>query len=567
VPRIILKGPAGHVEHTLEITPGGSVVVGRVPSADAGLQGLGNTAFNVELVRVLSASVSANHLVLWNEQGKTYLRDLGSRNGTWVRLPRDETLGLESEEIVVHLAQNAKAATGGDEPETPSWNDRSDFAAALGASVRAWFHLQGIDVAATVLSAIDRGAAETCMPLATGEVLRVTPLVTADASWSQLVERVFRWIARQNRLYEAEQQTRDEGLILASPAIRIAHRDVVEAAQVGARTLVLTGPSGAGKEMLAQVFHRHSGRAGPFVALNTSMFNRELLRSELFGAEAGSFTGATKRIVGAVERAEGGTLLLDEIGDLPSDVQPMLLRFLDSREFQRLGRYGQLQRADVCVIAATNRDLREAARAGTFRHDLWYRLSVHVVEVPPLRSRWEDVAAFLRSKPLNGGAHSLLEAFTSEALEVLRAHLWEGNFRELANFTQRLPRDATLAGIDAKTCRSALERGSIRPITKEAAPVAASNERSEWSDWVRRAMDAFVEDHGSAPSSWDDQKEWSEKYLKPLLFYHLSGAASFPPPTDDEALASLASRAATHVRADRGTAIKQLTRYYERFRQ
>ena len=151
----------------------------------------------------------------------------------------------------------------------------------------------------------------------------------------------------------------------------------------------------------------------------------------------------------------------------------MLLRFLDRREFEQLGQYGKPRRADVRVVAATNRDLRDAARAGTFRADLWFRLSVHVVDVPPLRARWEDIDSYLRNLRVEGGKHSLLDALSPAALEVLRSHPWEGNFRELTNFTERLPRAAGIGAISVSTCQKALERGSLRPLTKHMDPTLA----------------------------------------------------------------------------------------------
>jgi transcriptional regulator with PAS, ATPase and Fis domain len=301
------------------------------------------------------------------------------------------------------------------------------------------------------------------------------------------------------------------------------------------------------------------------VAVNCSLFSKELLRSELFGAEPGSFTGASRRIIGAVERAQGGTLFLDEIGDLPSEIQPMLLRFLDRREYENLGQYGKVQRADVRVVAATNRDLRESTREGTFRSDLWYRLSVHVVDVLPLRQRWDDVVAYLKSATMGDGASSLYDALSPDAVAMLQAHAWEGNFRELANFRERLPKDAPPGSIHAATCRRALEVGSLRPLPANAVLAThATSAAANWVELTARAIRAFVEDYGREPANWDDQKEWNEKYLKPLIFHELSGASPVRP-LDAEALSTLASRRATSVRADRGTALKQLSRYFERF--
>ncbi len=324
-----------------------------------------------QTVTIVGASVSANHALVWSDHGTMCVRDLGSKNGTWLLLPRDQTVRVEGEDVVLRLAQVSDDAAD-EEPRPPSWTGPDDYASNLSESVHQWLRRSGVD--AVVALASERGEdpePPTRIPLATGEAIDVTPLATAHADWSHLLDRLWRWIARQNAIYEAEEEARGAGTILRSRPIRTAHREIIEVAQSGARTLLLTGPSGAGKEVLAEAFHGHTGRSGPFVTVNCSMFSKDLLRAELFGAEAGSFTGAARRITGAVERAEGGTLFLDEIGEISAEVQPMLLRFLDRREYATLGQYGRLQRADVRVVAATNRDLRDAVRKGTFRVDLW----------------------------------------------------------------------------------------------------------------------------------------------------------------------------------------------------
>jgi DNA-binding NtrC family response regulator len=562
--RIIVNGPDGNVEHTLELGPNGSVLIGRAPAADV-LHPVTGGAGAVAVCLVSAPSVSANHLLAWTEQGTVCVQDLGSRNGTWLLLPREQPVRVGTEDVTLQLARPVEEAPGADEPAEPKWSGPADFAQALAGSIGDWLRLQGLDVAVSVVSSgAERAEPRTRIPVVTGELLDVVPLSTADANWTRLLEQLFRWVARQNSIYEAEDETRQEGLVLASPAIRSAHRDVVDAAQADARTLLLTGPSGVGKEMLAEVFHRHSRGSGPFVAVNCSLFSKELLRSELFGAEPGSFTGASRRIIGAVERAQGGILFLDEIGDLPAEIQPMLLRFLDRREYENLGQYGKVQRADVRVVAATNFDLREATREGKFRADLWYRLSVHVVEVPPLRRRWDDVVEYLKSTTTGDGP-SLYDAMSPAALGLLRAHPWEGNFRELTNFRQRLPKNVTPGSIDAATCRRALEVGSLRPLPPSSPPAnSTQGPEANWVELTARAIRAFVEDYGRAPGNWDDQKEWNEKYLKPILFHELS-RASESPPLDADALSALASRSAASVQADRGTALKQLSRYFQRF--
>jgi DNA-binding NtrC family response regulator len=562
--RVNVKDPDGLGQQAVDLPSPGTLLVGRAPDP---LQ-LGSAQVApapVQVLTVSAPSVSANHVAVLSTDSLVTVQDMESRNGTWLLLPRGQSVRLSAKEVTLHLAHKPNEAVSSDEPATPAWSGKTGFATAISHSIAQWLRNQGVDVAIEIRPRGDDRIQGERIPLATGESLEINLLATTDGNWSRRFERLWRWVAQQNGIYETEEQTREEGMILASPAIRAAHRDVVAAARAGARTLLLTGPSGAGKEMLAEVFHRHSGRNGPFVAVNCSMFSKELLRSELFGAEAGAFTGAIRRIVGAVERAQGGTLLLDELGEMPPEVQPMLLRFLDRCEYDHVGQQGRVQRADVRVVAATNKDLREAARSGSFRVDLWYRLSIHVVEVPPLRARWDDVVAFLESVSVPGKSHSLFSVLGGAALEVLRTHPWEGNFRELTNFTHRLLADADRGPLDAGACRRSLERGAIRAISDPVAVTGLTEALPDWSELARRAVHAFIEDRGREPRNWDDQKEWNEKYLKPLLFFHLSGAASFPTPHDAEGVTALSSRIATRVQADRGTAAKQLARYFERF--
>ena len=244
-------------------------------------------------------------------------------------------------------------------------------------------------------------------------------------------------------------------LIGDTPAMRALFRSIGRLAQAPLSVLI-TGETGTGKELVARALHRESPRArGPFVALNTAAIPAELLESELFGHEAGAFTGATRRHVGRFEQAHGGTLFLDEIGDMPASLQTRLLRVLAEGEFFRVGGR-ELIRVDVRVIAATHQDLDALVAEGRFRADLLHRLDVVRLRLPPLRERRDDVPA-LAERFLANAARKLgapAKRFARPALERLRAHDWPGNVRELENLCWRLAALApgetiTVADLDA----------------------------------------------------------------------------------------------------------------------
>ncbi len=203
--------------------------------------------------------------------------------------------------------------------------------------------------------------------------------------------------------------------------------------------ILVTGASGTGKEMVARAIHQRSNRAqGPFVAVNCGAIPRELLESELFGHERGSFTGAFRTVVGKVELAHGGTLFLDEVGELPLELQVKLLRFLQEYAFERVGGRQQIQ-VDLRVVSATNRDLREAISENRFRDDLYYRLNGITIELPELKDRGEDVLimanVFMRRYANKIGKE--VSGFTQETTRILQEYPWPGNIRELANFIRR----------------------------------------------------------------------------------------------------------------------------------
>lgn len=204
-------------------------------------------------------------------------------------------------------------------------------------------------------------------------------------------------------------------------------------------TVLIAGESGTGKELVAKALHDFGRRKSrPFVAVNMAAIPRELIESELFGHEKGAFTGATTRHGGKFEQAEGGTLFLDEIGDMPMEAQTRLLRVLQEGEYSAVGSR-QSRRADVRIIAATHRSLRRLVDQGLFREDLFYRLNVVPLRLPPLRERTDDIPDLVRHFSLRAEQEGLpTKHLTSEAIDRLRAHSWPGNVRELENLMRRL---------------------------------------------------------------------------------------------------------------------------------
>lgn len=237
----------------------------------------------------------------------------------------------------------------------------------------------------------------------------------------------------------AEDDVEDQlPLIGRSPAMQEIYR--VLARLMGTDlTVMIMGESGTGKELVARALHNYGKRRnGPFVAINMAAIPRELIESELFGHEKGAFTGATARGMGRFEQAQGGTLFLDEIGDMPIEAQTRLLRVLQEGEFTTVG--GRVPiRADVRIIAATYHDLRQLIRQGLFREDLFYRLNVAPIRLPPLRERTSDIPALVRHFASLSTREGLpLKRLDDAAMERLRGYRWPGNVRELENLIRRL---------------------------------------------------------------------------------------------------------------------------------
>jgi two-component system NtrC family response regulator len=300
-------------------------------------------------------------------------------------------------------------------------------------------------------------------------------------------------VGRAFRLYELQSENdRLRRLQAGDTMAGILTRDsamlrvcrMIERVATSNATIMLLGESGTGKEVLAQSLHQHSKRAGRFVAINCAAIPEPLLESELFGYERGAFTGAAKTTPGKIETAHGGTLMLDEIGDLPSSLQAKLLRFLQERKIERLGGRQEIP-IDVRVVCATHQDLKGLIRENRFREDLYYRLAEIVIDIPPLRERKGDASllahAFLRRFAEEQRRPSL--RLSEDALSAIEHHDWPGNVRELLNVVKRasimadgnrvtredigLPgaqaegADADLAQFDLRAIREQAERGAV----------------------------------------------------------------------------------------------------------
>ncbi|NCP11592.1 MAG: nitrogen regulation protein NR(I) [Sphingomonadales bacterium] len=267
-------------------------------------------------------------------------------------------------------------------------------------------------------------------------------------------------------------------LVGRAPAMQRLYRVI---ARLGGSDLavLIEGESGTGKELVARAIHQTSGRAGkPFVAVNMAAIPRDLIESELFGHEKGAFTGAERRTQGRFGQAEGGTLFLDEIGDMPLDAQTRLLRVLQSGEYTPVGG-AQMIEADVRIVAATNRPLAKMVAEGRFREDLYYRLNVVPVTVPPLRDRRPDIAALCRHFLSRAGKRGLSEkTITTAAVRRIERHAWPGNVRELENFIYRmcvLARGDTIGVTDVRG-----QLSDARALPEDGDPIVAAIE--QWLD-------------------------------------------------------------------------------------
>jgi len=306
--------------------------------------------------------------------------------------------------------------------------------------------------------------------------------------------------AENRRLREVVQDEDSFGEIIGrSPVMRRLYRTIEKVAATDA-TVLIAGESGTGKELVARTLHRASRRAAsPFVAINCAAIPESLIESELFGHEKGAFTGAHRRRVGRFEEADGGTLLLDEIASMPTPLQATLLRVLQERRLTRLGGTGEVE-IDVRVLASSNRDLPELVSDGSFREDLFYRLNVVPVHLPPLRERREDipllVSAFLDRAAAEHGVE--IGPLSPAVLRSLMEYAWPGNVRELANVVERL----VLLAEDGQADPQDLPASIREPSVDSGCPFRLPGTGIDWdameAGLLRQALDLAAGNRAAA---------------------------------------------------------------------
>ncbi|WP_038035643.1 nitrogen regulation protein NR(I) [Thermopetrobacter sp. TC1] len=298
--------------------------------------------------------------------------------------------------------------------------------------------------------------------------------------------------AAQRNLPGGAPAAEDLPIIGRSRAMQEIYRIIARMTQTDL-TVMIYGESGTGKELVARVLHDFGRRRrGPFVALNMAAIPRELIESELFGHEKGAFTGATTRKAGRFEQARGGTLFLDEIGDMPMEAQTRLLRVLQEGEFTTVGGTTPIK-ADVRIIAATHRNLKQMIAAGQFREDLYFRLNVVPIRLPPLRERLDDIPDLVNHFLMQAVEEGLSpKRFSPEAIEVLKQHRWPGNVRELENLVRRI-----VAIYSEEEIGPDIIRAELAEMSRGAAPgLSEVSAGASLSELVEGWLQNYFAQHG-----------------------------------------------------------------------
>jgi DNA-binding NtrC family response regulator len=353
--------------------------------------------------------------------------------------------------------------------------------------------ISGLDLLPDLLKAVPGVA----VVMITGQASHKGAVTAMKLGAEDYLEKPFAWdelrllLARFEEKLDLRRQVADlkqrrledyarEYLFLDDPAMQKVYRDLEGVGAKDKVTVLIEGETGTGKEHAAKLLHLFSPRAaGPFVSLHCAALPESLLESELFGYEAGAFTDARKQKKGLFETAQGGTLFLDEIGELPLSTQTKLLKVLEDRTLRRLGGVENIK-LDVRLVSATNRDLGLEAAAGRFRPDLYYRLNVFSVKLPPLRQRPQDLATLARFFFARAceGFDKRLQPLDDACIAALGQHKWPGNVRELRNFLDRMVIQALEGGLRVEDILAALPLGASAAEAKDKAPLDRENLQS-----------------------------------------------------------------------------------------
>jgi DNA-binding NtrC family response regulator len=389
-----------------------------------------------------------------------------------------QTMSAEDAETGLKLLQNGSVDLVLTDLKLPGMNgleflhDVKRFNAALPVIVMTAF-----GTVETAVDAMKAGAGDYVLKPFSMEEIRMIVHKELDV----------RRLRDENRsLREALQHRYQHPNVVARSAKMQEALSAVERVALTNSTVLLGGESGVGKDLIARAIHEKSRRAsGPFIKINSTAIPESLLESELFGYEKGAFTGATNSKAGKFELADKGTLFLDEIGDVPPATQVKLLRVLQEREFERLGGTRTIK-IDVRLVAATNRDLRAALEEGTFREDLYYRLNVVPIDIPPLREHKEDIPelANLFLSRLANDSEKKITAVTPDALKILVNHYWPGNVRELQNVIERASALAAGPVLQPSDIHLDSLRGKPPQPTERLLPEGMTLE--QWEDEVIR---------------------------------------------------------------------------------
>lgn len=534
--KVQIHPPDGARPVELSLEPGASLLVGRTPDPSSVAEGACPPATRTLVLP--SGLVSSNHLAVWAVDDGLRALDLGSKNGSYMRLESGATASLpRAPEAHFFLAGPRPVAVTGGLPDLPL-GDRTAgaFAERLRDVVSRWLtasgHADGLSVAIAGPGRGEPADGALSIPLAEGLALEV---IEPDAEQTEL-----RWDTLKAELYPYvhEQAARWRAchasgglpvLAFGSAGASRTLREVLEAARLHV-PLVLRGESGTGKTALAAIYARReagidrSGARGdpPFVTVHCAHLDPPLAHATLFGALKGSYTSSERTVPGAVKLADGGVLFLDDVDALPLETQAKLLRFLDEGRYEPLG-HGQRDSlvAHVRVVASTNVDLRAAVRERRFREDLYWRLHMGaVVRVPPLRERPEDIEQLLRDSPLEGG-RSVRDRLEPEALEyLLRQHPWRGNFRECLRFCTRIRMEPTRGPLlDRRRCEAILAEASLEPESPPA-PLVLEEGGTTFDRALRQSVRWWLESEGAPPERFDELGRFCETFLKSTFVAH-----------------------------------------------